>query len=166
MDGYEEISKMRETQVQDNSIAVMNTSNSMLKIILTVSVIVLIACVLIALFTAKSIINPINLVVKQLHDIANGDLTVKPIHTNLKDETARLMKSSNDLLEKLSSIMEKISSNAEVLSSNSEELHQSASEVSEGSDQIALTMIDLEKSSKSQANNADMISNQMENFKS
>ena len=166
MDGYEEISKMRETQVQDSSIAVMNTSNSILKIIIIVSVIVLIACVFIALFTAKSIINPINLVVKQLHDIANGDLTVKPIHTNLKDETSRLMKSSNDLLEKLSFIMEKISSNAEVLSSNSEELYQSASEVSEGSDQISLTMIDLEKSSKSQANNADMMSNQMENFKS
>lgn len=166
MKEYEKIANQRETQALDSSTAVMETGKKLLHVILVVSLIVLAVCAFISLFTANTIIKPINRVMKQLAEIANGNLTVEPLTTKLKDETSRLMKSSNDVLDKLSFLMKKVHSNAETLSAHSEELDQSANEVTEGSDQIATTMIELAKSAESQASNSVTISNQMEQFTS
>jgi len=166
MKEYEKVANQRETQALDNSTAVMETGKKLLHVILVVSLIVLAVCAFISLFTANTIIKPINRVMRQLAEIANGNLTVEPLTTKLKDETSRLMKSSNDVLDKLSFLMKKVHSNAETLSAHSEELDQSANEVTEGSDQIATTMIELAKSAESQASNSVTISNQMEQFTS
>lgn len=164
MSGYSEIANHRETQVLHNSNAVIDTGSQLLKVTIIVSLVILIVCNIIALFTAATIIKPINRVMTQLDEIANGNLTVEPLSTNLRDETSRLMQSSNDVLNKLSFLMKKIKSDAEILSTHSEELNQSANEVSEGSDQIAVTMNDLASSAESQANNAANMSNKMDQF--
>ncbi|WP_397536454.1 methyl-accepting chemotaxis protein [Rummeliibacillus pycnus] len=164
MSGYTEIAYNRETQVLHNSNAVIDTGSQLLKVITVVSLVILIVSTIIAIFTARTIIKPINRVMYQLDQIAKGNLTVEPLTTDLRDETSRLTKSSNDLLSRLTFLMKKVKSDAEILSSHSEELHQSANEVSEGSDQIAVTMNEIANSAESQANNAVNMSNKMDQF--
>ena len=164
MEGFNQIATDRETQVLEDSKTAITVGENIIKMSITVSVIILIVGVGIALFTATTITKPLNRVIRQLRAVADGDLTGDKIDTNLRDETAQLVDISNQLLEKNNVMLQQIKENAEVLSAHSEELHQSANETMEGSNQIAITMNELAQSAESQAGNSGDMSSKMEKF--
>ena len=164
MEGFNHVATDRETQVLNDSKAAIEVGQNIIKMSTTVSIIILIVGIAIALYTATAITKPLNRVIRQLRAVADGDLTGDKIDTNLRDETAQLVDISNQLLEKNNVMLQQIKENAEVLSAHSEELHQSANETMEGSNQIAITMNELAQSAESQAGNSGDMSSKMEKF--
>lgn len=164
MEGFNQIATDRETQVLEDSKAAITVGENIIKMSMTVSIIILIVGMGIALFTATTITKPLNRVIGQLRKVADGDLTGEEITTILRDETSELVAISNQLLEKNNVMLQHIKENAEILSAHSEELHQSANETMEGSNQITLTMTELAKSADSQASNSSDMSMKMDKF--
>lgn len=164
MEGFSNIATNRETQVLADSQKAIQVGQNIINISMIVTVILLIAGIGIAVFTANTITRPLNRAIAQLEKIATGDLTLSHISTSLRDETSKLVHISNAVLDNNKQMMQSIKQNAEVLSAHSEELHQSANETTETSTQIATTMNELAQSAESQAGNSGDMSSKMDRF--
>lgn len=164
MDGFGNVATSRENDVLKDSQAAIELGNGVIQMTMIVTAILIIAGILIAIFTANTITRPLNRAIAQLKRIADGDLTLEHIKTPLRDETYELVRISNAVLDNNKEMMKSIKMNAELLSAHSEELHQSANETTEGSTQIATTMNELAKSAESQASNSGDMSTKMDRF--
>lgn len=164
MDGFGNVATNRENEVLKDSQDAIKLGNGVIQMTMVVTAILIIAGILIAIFTANTITRPLNRAIAQLKRIADGDLTLEHIKTPLRDETYELVRISNAVLDNNKEMMKSIKMNAELLSAHSEELHQSANETTEGSTQIATTMNELAKSAESQASNSGDMSTKMDRF--
>lgn len=164
MDGFGNVATSRENDVLKDSQAAIELGNGVIQMTMIVTAILIIAGILIAIFTANTITRPLNRAIAQLKRIADGDLTLEHMKTPLRDETYELVRISNAVLDNNKEMMKSIKMNAELLSAHSEELHQSAKETTEGSTQIATTMNELAKSAESQASNSGDMSTKMDRF--
>ncbi|KOP81626.1 chemotaxis protein [Bacillus sp. FJAT-21945] len=113
---------------------------------------------------ANNISKPIQLVTKQMNDLAEGDLSKEIVLIKKRDETGQLASAINYMQENLTGIISNVSEATESISKQSEELMQSASEVQEGSIQIASTMQELASGTETQANNVSDLSSAMHTF--
>lgn len=120
--------------------------------------------ILLIVWFANSISNPIKQVTERMNQLANGDLTYKDIQVKTKDEIGQLAKSMNSMQNKLKELIGSISTASDVMSEQSEEVSQSANEIKMGSEQVAMTMEELAAGSENQANNATDLSSNMAEF--
>ena len=127
-------------------------------------VLVSLLSILVAYLTSNNITKPLNVVMKRMQSISEGDLSLEPLEITEKDETGKLSVSMNKMQKTVKSVMKGISHASEELSSHSEELTQSASEVKSGSEQVAITMQELATGSETQATTASNLAVVMENF--
>ena len=164
MDGFSEIAQTREEQVMKESKEAIFVGQTVIKLSIGVTVFIMLLGLCIAIFTAEAITRPMKRVIAQLRKIADGDLSGKDLRTLFRDETAELVEISNELKNNNSNMIKKIQKSAELLTSHSEELHQSANETARGSDQIALTMTDLARSTESQVNSSGDMTQKMNGF--
>ena len=164
MDGFSEIAKTREVQVIGESKEVIHVGQTVIKWSVGVTIFIVLLGLGIAIFTAEAITRPMKRVIAQLRKIANGDLSGNDLCTVFRDETAELVGISNELKNNNANMIKKIQKSAELLTAHSEELHQSANETSKGSDQIAMTMTELARSTESQANSAGDMTQKMNGF--
>ncbi|SIO26565.1 methyl-accepting chemotaxis protein [Carnobacterium alterfunditum] len=134
--------------------------------VISVGIMILVALLslLVAYLTANNITKPLNVVMKRMQSISEGDLSLEPLKITEKDETGKLSVSMNKMQQTVKSVMEGISHASEELSSHSEELTQAASEVKSGSEQVAITMQELATGSETQATTASNLAVVMENF--
>lgn len=120
--------------------------------------------IIVVLWFARRIANPINQVTNRMNVLANGDLTQESIKIKRKDEVGQLAGSLNLMQTKMKEIMKNISNASEVMSANSEELTQSSNEVKSGTELIAVTMEELSSGSEVQAHSATDLSMTMSEF--
>lgn len=164
MEGFSDIATSRENEVLEASQKSIQLGQNVIRMTIVVMIILFIAGIIIAIFTANTITRPLNRAIQQLAKIADGDLTLSHIETPLRDETYELVRISNAVLDNNKQMMHNIKMNAELLSAHSEELHQSANETTEGAGQIAATMNELAKSAESQASNSGDMTTKMDRF--
>lgn len=145
------------SELTDKSITIKNIG-------IIVTVILAILSIIIAYFMANTITKPINLVMKQMREISEGNLRLEPLVVVTKDETGQLSESMNTMQTTLKDMIYNLSTASETLTANSEELTQSAFEVKSGSEQVAITMQELATGSETQANTASSLSIVMGNF--
>ncbi|MFD2044272.1 methyl-accepting chemotaxis protein [Ornithinibacillus salinisoli] len=124
----------------------------------------LIAGIVLMLFISRSISSNLNNVVKITSEVASGNLLVKSMEYNSKDEIGQLANAVNQMKENIHNILLKVSSASELVSSRSDVLTQSAVEVKEGNEQIATTMEELSSGSETQANSASDLAESMNDF--
>lgn len=110
---------------EDTSKAV---SQSQLISIIAVIISVLIGLFLV-LFVKRTIVKPLNEVIKSAEHIADGDLSRDEIPVRSKDEIGQLAATFNKMKSNLSNLIQNVQGNAEQLSAAAEELSASAEEV-------------------------------------
>lgn len=164
MDGFAEMTRQRETNITEHGNKLVKDGNITNMVGLTITAIVLLVGITLALFLANNITKPIKLVVNRMKLISNGDLSNEDIHINSKDEIGLLAQSINEMQHDLKDVIQFIAKASERVTSQSEELTQSSNEVQEGSEQIASTMEELSAGAESQANSATNISEVMKEF--
>lgn len=131
---------------------------------LVIVAVVIVASVFIALFTARSIVNPIQLVMTRMKALSEGDLTNESLETNLQDEVGELIKTTNYMSDTLRNLLTNIQKVSGYLTNQSEALSQSAEEVNSGTEQIATTMEELASGAETQANSATDLTQNMSSF--
>lgn len=107
---------------------------------------------------------PMGKLSKQMHDIADGNLTGEPLVTKRKDEIGELVEATNQMQANLQNVIKSVSEATDRVSSASEELNQSANEVKQGSEQIASTMQELSTGGETQASTVTSLAEKMEIF--
>lgn len=106
-------------------------SDQLIAIITLVASIIVsaIISILLIFFVSRNITKNMNKVVETSNRITEGDLSVKAIDYNGKDEIGQLASSMNAMSEHLRKIITQVSSVSDTVSAQSEELNQSANEV-------------------------------------
>ncbi|MFD0944686.1 methyl-accepting chemotaxis protein [Savagea faecisuis] len=161
---YGEAATNRENQIISMQENILSSGKTTLLIVSSVIILVVLLSLFVAFITANSISRPLRVVMNRMELIAGGDLSSKPLETNLRDEIGQLITSTNEMSFSTHSLLDEINGVAETVSTQSEELTQSANEVKAGTAQIAMTMEDIATGTESQANNASSMSSAMESF--
>lgn len=161
---YREAATNRENHIISMEEKALSSGETTLLIVSSVIILVVLLSLFVAFITANSISRPLRVVMNRMELIAGGDLSSKPLETNLRDEIGQLITSTNEMSFSTHSLLDEINGVAETVSTQSEELTQSANEVKAGTAQIAMTMEDLATGTESQANNASSMSSAMESF--
>lgn len=161
---YGEAAKNRENQIISMQENILSSGKTTLLIVSSVIILVVLLSLFVAFITANSISRPLRVVMNRMELIAGGDLSSKPLETNLRDEIGQLITSTNEMSFSTHSLLDEINGVAETVSTQSEELTQSANEVKAGTAQIAITMEDIATGTESLANNASSMSSAMESF--
>lgn len=120
--------------------------------------------IVLLLFVSKRITVSLQKVVDMTKEVAKGNLLVKPVDYDGKDEIGQLASAVNTMKDNIQGILSKVATASNTLSHRSVELSQSAEEVREGNEQIATTMEELSSGSENQANSASDLAERMNDF--
>lgn len=147
------IDEEREISIESINILVEKT--------ITILIIALIVAIIIGstivIIISKLISNNLNKIVRMSDGISKGDLSMKKIDYDGKDEIGELSRTMNYMLDNLRNIIEEITRSSTAISSQGDILSQIANEVNEGSGQIAATMEEMSVGAEEQANSANDI---------
>ena len=164
MRGFESLATNREGNISNKGQINISSGESILMVVLIVSLLVLVLGIVIALVTSQKISIPIRSVMNRMKAIANGDLTQEPLKVNLRDETGQLMNATNGMNHHMRELLTKINVVSDTVTAQSEELTQSSNEVKTGSEQVAVTMQELASGAEMQANTSSELSSAMSAF--
>lgn len=142
------------TKSMDQSILSLATAN-LLAILIGIALVILIS---------RRITSHLKTVVGITSEVASGNLQVKPMEYEGKDEIGQLAVAVNQMKENIQRILTKVASASTAVSSSSDTLSQSANEVKEGNEQIASTMEELSTGAETQANSASNLAESMNDF--
>ncbi|WP_430788851.1 methyl-accepting chemotaxis protein [Virgibacillus flavescens] len=157
------ISIVKDKQSQ----AVSDAQNSMNRSIVVLGAATAVAIavgIILLLLISRKISGNLRKVVSITHEVANGNLAVKSMDYNGKDEIGQLSNAVNQMKSNIRNIVSKVAAASDSVSTRSGQLTQSASEVKEGNEQIASTMEELSTGSETQANSASNLSESMNDF--
>src|SRR5699024_3773273 len=160
----DELTNERQNNINNLGKDALYEANATIIFIIVIVVVVIVASIVIALLTARSIVNPIQLVMTRMKALSDGDLTSEPLETNSQDEVGQLIKTTNYMNDTLRNLLTNIQQVSGHLTTQSEELTQSAEEVNSGTEQIATTMEELASGAETQANSATDLTQNMSNF--
>ncbi|MBP1971208.1 methyl-accepting chemotaxis protein [Virgibacillus natechei] len=164
IDGFQDMATSRETQIHEIGDEIIANGELTFYIGASITILVMILGVVVALVTSRSITKPIIAVMERMKLIANGDLSSEPIQTKSRDEIGQLVTATNEMNTSMQEVIHKINDVSHTVSSHSEELTQSANEVKSGSEQVASTMQELAAGSETQANSASDLASIMNTF--
>ncbi len=139
MDGFKDLSEVRETHMVTVGENIIQDNNLVEKTIFITAVASLIIGIIIAIIAARMIVTPITLVVQRMMRIAEGDLSGEHLQTKLKDELGALMTTCNDMVDSLRRLVTNVNQSSEHVASSAEELTASAEQTSNATEQIAAT---------------------------
>ena len=109
--------------------------------ILTVTIIILLtvlaACTALGYIIARKISDPLNIISRLADSVASGDLTIKEVSINSKDELSVLGASFNKMVSNLKEMISKVSESSSQVLQVSDQLYQSATQSSSASEHIA-----------------------------
>jgi methyl-accepting chemotaxis protein len=119
--------------------------------------------ILIAVFSAKGITQPVNSAISGLRDIAEGegDLT-KRLTTETKDEIGELARWFNTFVEKLQVIISQIADHTHSLGESSEDLTSVASDLSKNSEETARRANNVSVAAEEMTTNLNSVAAAME----
>lgn len=133
----------------------------------TLNIIMMIAANLISfvfgLFVSKLITKPINEVVHNLNELANGNLDIKSLNIKSDDETGALAKALNLTVDNLRTLIKEINQSIEEISSASQQMNTAADQTAQGAQQVSVSIFQLATGAQSQSEN---VSKALENINS
>lgn len=135
---------------------------------LTIEIFILLALIIvysmIAFFFSARVANNIRAIGSHVQEVANQDLSVKPLELKTKDEIGQLSQNVNTMVKHIKDIISKITLTANTVYQHSTELSQTSNEVRKSSEMISATMQNLSEGSESQAKHITEIAKLMNNF--
>ncbi len=127
---------------QDEAFAAIT---SLRNTVILVGLVVLALAVLVSIFIAGTITNPIINLVEKLKIVASGDLTVS-VESNSKDEVGQALSSMKSMVEKLRDIIGSITSGADNILAASTQMASSSQQMSQGATEQASSVEEISSS--------------------
>lgn len=161
------INRLIENTTEAQSIASSRTNTSLNKSTIYLAVANVLAIVfgsIIMLLISRAISSNLHKVVQMTTNLAKGNLTVKPVEYNGRDEIGQLAQAINSLRENTHNVLTEVTNASQSVTNRSKQLTQSAKEVQLGSEQVAVTMDELASGAETQANSASNLSENMQQF--
>ncbi|PAV30567.1 methyl-accepting chemotaxis protein [Virgibacillus profundi] len=146
---------------------IQNSKDSLKTSIITISIASLVAIlvgVTLMILISRRISSSLKKVVTITKELAEGNLKVKSVDYDGKDEIGQLAAAVNQMKDNIHGVLYKVASASTSVQTKSDELKQSANEVKEGNEQIAITMEDISTGSETQANSASDLAESMNGF--
>jgi methyl-accepting chemotaxis protein len=117
--------------------------------LVTVAVVLVIAALAVAMMTRR-IVGPLKMMVAQVQDVANGDLTDRNQTIDSNDEVGQLADAIVAMRGNLRSLVKQINANADQVAASSEELTASAEQSTQAANQIASSIMSVANGSTEQ----------------
>jgi len=153
----EEIMGLLKTAVDAENITVQDMGNDIVSngiateiSNLTITIIVLLTGIVIALVVAHIIVKPILLVVERLQLVADGDFTGEEMITKSKDEVGTLIVTMNKMVSSIRDVIKQVRDTSEQVAAASEELTASAEQTSTATEQISTAIQEISEGSNQQ----------------
>ncbi len=146
----------KERELDDDTSSIRNAT-------LVVSFVVTFVAAVIAMFIGKKYSSHISRVQKGFAHVADGDLTVR-IKTRGRDEFAQLGESFNSMLERISALLSSVVASAETVMHTSTRLAEQSFDVNRAVSDVAHSVDDVSRGSVSQAEDAMVGLQEMENM--
>ncbi|WP_226669247.1 methyl-accepting chemotaxis protein [Metabacillus litoralis] len=127
--------------------------NSM-TITIALIVFVLTAAIIMGILLARSISKPISEVSASVNQVAQGNLTLKPIVVKNKDEIGTLASDFNKMTNNLKTLILQVMENSEQVASTSEQLSLSADQTKKATEQIEFVIKEVASGAETQVNRA------------
>lgn len=121
-----------------------------MKVILVIAFIVIALALGIAFIISAKISNPLNLMVRRMERVADGDFTIE-FHAKSDDEIGKLMKALDYVMATLRDIIGRIQTAAVNLDSVSQNLSASCEEIAASGEQVSRSAEEVAKASTDQA---------------
>lgn len=123
------------------------------KMLILIPVISIVLALVLGWWVARIISKPLLEVVDNVQEIAKGNLAIKSVDFESKDEVGQLINAVNDMTEQLRTLIRNVAYSAEQLATSSEQLTASAEQSAQAATQVASTITEVaggaEKQSKS-----------------
>lgn len=135
-------------------VSIVQKSVNMIALILLGSIgVILLITVVLGIYVASIISNPINSSIHILEDVANGNLSteVSERYLNRKDEVGILNKSTKILVDNLTNIVGSINENVTILQNSSSGLKNSSNQTSEYMEQVSTSIEEIADGATKQA---------------
>lgn len=101
-------------------------------------------------FIARMLANPLVLLVGMVREVSQGNLTVKRIDVDSKDEVGQLAKKFQVMTENLRGLVKNVAQTAEQLAASSEELTASAEQSAQATNQVATSISEVAQGAEKQ----------------
>lgn len=131
-----------------------NVKQMQLEIVNVIIVSVLITGVVV-FFVIRRLVNPIKTIAQTAEQIANGDLTAKPLQIKSRDEVGELANAFNKMLESLKEMVTQVGFTSENVAATAEEFHSSAKQSTEISQQVAEAIHEVAAGTEEQSRNTN-----------
>jgi methyl-accepting chemotaxis protein len=136
-----------------NEVEINATVRGLVSLLIAILVVGVVLAVIVAFFIARSIVKPVQLVMKAMECIAEGDLILASVDTGARerlyvrgDELGALGRSMRDLRGSLTDVAGEITTAATQVSEGSEQLSQTAQGISQGASEQAASIEELSAS--------------------
>lgn len=141
-------------------------ANNTTLVVSVISLITLLLAVVIGWVVSVTIARPLEKVTKATKAMAEGDLTIEPVHVKNKDELGDLADSFNGMMLNLRNLVRQVHTSAEQVAASSEELMASAEQTTEATNQITVSIQEVSGGSKKQELSSEESSEAMEEMMS
>lgn len=113
------------------------------KMILIITLIAIVVSLTVGLMAARTISKPLAAAVKQIGQVAEGNLDIEQVKVNAADEVGQLGTAVNTMLVKMRELVTHVADSANIVSSSSEELSASSEQSAYANNQIADAIKDV-----------------------
>ncbi|WP_378955151.1 methyl-accepting chemotaxis protein [Pelosinus sp. sgz500959] len=115
-------------------------------------VLIIIGAFVIGIVIARRIANPIKVVVRQIKEVASGNLAVKDIEISSKDEVGELANELNTMTTHLRDLVKHVTHTSQQVATSAEELTVNAGQSAQATNQVAGTISELAQGAEKQVN--------------
>lgn len=134
-----------------------------IKVILIIACIVIALALVIAFIISGKIVKPLNLIVRRMERVAEGDFTVE-FHAKSDDEIGKLMKALDYVISTLRDVIDRIQNTAGNLDSVSQNLSASCEEIAASGEQVSRSAEEVANASTEQAVSISDTAEYVDNF--
>lgn len=125
------------------------------QIFMVLIIIAAIFCISIGLTISNMISNSLKEIIKNLNEVSRGNLSIRDVKNNLKDETGNLSTALNTTVRNLRELVSQVLRSVEEISSSSQEMSASADQTAQGAQQTATSNGQLAQGAQEIAHNVE-----------
>lgn len=162
--GYHALNVMRGENIKTLSGNIHDIAQGNARLVIIAAILVIISAIAIGLYTANKFSGELNRLVAYMKELANGNLTQKPLQTTRNDEFADVVMAVNEMTEQTHRVVSAIDHVAQTVATDSEQLSTSAEEVQHGMEQAAETTRNLAVGAEQQAQSTVDLTQTMDGF--
>lgn len=132
------------------------------KMLFSIPILAIMLALVLGFWVARMIARPLKAVVSNVQEIADGNLVVKAININSKDEVGQLVKTTNIMTENLRILVKNVAQTAEQLAASSEQLTASTEQSAQAANQVATSITEVANGAETQLESIDNVTTTVE----